>query len=302
MSLLRDIQATAIDSSTSLETLLRMCRVLASRLKNEDLKLWVQHELDCYVDAAELPNYRQMTGACFGHFSGAFGAAMRSAPIPPSCIPNDFREKLTRVELREGVAGLEQILARSKGSTLHVQWPADAAVIFGEQIYQGYNLMQGWIAIPTSFVANILSTVRTRVLNFALEIEAQNPDAGEATSGSFPIPRESVSQIFNNYIYGNVANVASGQSITQSATMAVHQGDFASLAKALKENGLENDDIDELQGAVKDDPRPEGQSLGPKASSWMGKMVTKAAQGTWKIGAGVAANLLTGLIKAYYGI
>ena len=44
----------------------------------------------------------------------------------------------------------------------------------------------------------------------ALEIEATNPDAGEATPDAKPIPEERVSQIFNNYVFGNVGSVASG--------------------------------------------------------------------------------------------
>ena len=41
MSLLRDIQAVAIDSTVPLTTLLRKCKVLAARLSNAEFKQWV---------------------------------------------------------------------------------------------------------------------------------------------------------------------------------------------------------------------------------------------------------------------
>ena len=48
MSLLRQIQDAAIDSSIDLPTLLRKCKVLAARLGNEDFKRWIDNELVGY--------------------------------------------------------------------------------------------------------------------------------------------------------------------------------------------------------------------------------------------------------------
>ena len=90
MSLLRDIQNAAIDNKTSLETLLRKCRVLASRLQNDELKIWVQHELDGYFGCEDLPKYRRIVGQGCGHFSGPFGSGIRNAPIADSLIPKKF--------------------------------------------------------------------------------------------------------------------------------------------------------------------------------------------------------------------
>jgi hypothetical protein len=48
MSLLRDIQNAAITTNTEISVLLRMCRVLAARLGNEQFKCWVESELEGY--------------------------------------------------------------------------------------------------------------------------------------------------------------------------------------------------------------------------------------------------------------
>lgn len=300
MSLLREIQSAATDNAVPLETLLRKCRILASRLKHDEFKDWVQSELDGYRNGKELPDYRMMHGNCFGHFGGAFGSGLRNAPIPNSCIPEEFREMLTTIQMRDGVGALEFLL-KSEGENLQFPWPAETSMLFGAKIYERVHLMQAWLAVPKTFVAGILSTVRTRVLNFALEIEVQNPDAGEAPANSTPIAQANVSQIFNTYVYGNAANVSSGNGNSQSAQFTINKGDLKSLEKSLTSQGVEKEDVAELKTAIKSDAPPSGDSFGPKVSSWIGKMVMKAADGTWKVGTAVAANLLSTAIKSYYG-
>ena len=303
MSLLREIQDAAIDGSTDLETLLRKCLVLAARLKNEQFKQWVQSELDGYSKETEVPDYRKFHCQCFGHLSGPFQSGIRNAPIPEMCIPERFRKGLTSITMHEGVSSLKDLADNcGEEGTLRSEWPADACALFGQEIYDGMNLVQAWMRISKSSIIGILSTVRNRILNFAIEIEATNPDAGEAAPGSTPVPKEKVSQIFNTYIYGTVGNVASGHDIQQTATVNVQQGDFSSLANYLKEQGVEEAEVLELKEALKSEPKPSTSGFGKKVSTWMGKMIQKSAEGTWKIGTTVAANLLTSAIKSYYGI
>ena len=91
-----------------------------------------------------------------------------------------------------------------------MNWPADVYPLFDGKVYENMTLAHAWLALPKSSVIGILSTVRNRILDFALEIEATNPDAGEATPDTKPIPEERVSQIFNHCIFGSVGSVASG--------------------------------------------------------------------------------------------
>lgn len=56
--------------------------------------------------------------------------------------------------------------------------------------------MQAWKVIPIGAVVGVLDAVRNRVLNFVLEIEAEEPSAGEASINSNPLPQERIQQIF----------------------------------------------------------------------------------------------------------
>lgn len=58
MSLLRDIQDAAIDEQSQVATLLRKCKVLATRLGSQEFSRWIDNELNGYANLDELPAYR----------------------------------------------------------------------------------------------------------------------------------------------------------------------------------------------------------------------------------------------------
>jgi hypothetical protein len=94
MSLLRQIQDAAIDSTVDIPSLLRKCKVLAARLGNDDFKRWLDNELSGYSSKDELPEYRVLNVNSKGHFSGAFGSGLRNADIPLMCVPEQLKEML----------------------------------------------------------------------------------------------------------------------------------------------------------------------------------------------------------------
>jgi hypothetical protein len=57
-----------------------------------------------------------------------------------------------------------------------------------------------------------------------------------------------------------------------------------------------------LESAVKSDSSPKDGKFGQRVSSWIGKMISKSAQGAWKVATNVAADFLTKALCAYYGI
>lgn len=87
MTLLRDIQNSAIDSDGKLSDLLRKCKVLAARLQNEELSQWVDAELNGYPSQENLPAYRIIGCNAKGNLGGPFGAEMQNITIPVACLP-----------------------------------------------------------------------------------------------------------------------------------------------------------------------------------------------------------------------
>jgi hypothetical protein len=236
MSLLREIQDAAIDSNTGLAVLLRKCKVLAARLGSSEFKQWVENELSGYDDIQSLPDYRILHVNSKGHFSGPFQSGLRNADIPLLCMPKEYREALSHSYLNQSVAAMEYLIG-SKSGLLQEPWNPDLVAYVGQNIYSGMNCIQAWKVIPKSSIVEALDTVRNRVLNFVLEIEAEAPDAGEAPANSNPVPQDKVHHIFNTYITGNVQNMATGSTYQ-------NQGEF------IMSQSKGNVNISDVQGNV----------------------------------------------------
>lgn len=236
MTLLREIQDAAIDTKTDLAGLLRKCKVLAVRLGSEEFKCWVDSELSGYSDKNELPEYRVLHVNSKGHFSGVFGSGMNNADIPISCLPERFQEIMSVSQLTQSVASIESLVTSADTANSREPWNPDLVALVGRKIYQNMNCVQAWKVIPRNSLIGVLDEIRTRILNFVLEIEAQDPSAGEAAVNSIPVPEDKVNQIFNTVINGSVQNVATGShSFKQHANKTEANAElFDSLLAALE--------------------------------------------------------------------
>ena len=306
MSLLREIQESAIDGSVDLPTLLRKCKVLAARRGNRNFSEWVDAELGGYKEVSDLPDYRIVTVNSKGHFSGPLGSGLQNGPIPMSCIDEKHREALSHCYLMEPAAALEALAGHGgvDSGTVQEPWSPDATAVLGRKIYEGMNCLQAWKEIPMGAIVSAIDAIRTRVLSFVLEIEATAPDAGEAPLHSSPVPQDQVSQIFNTYITGDVQNVATGGSnFSQTAENIVNHGDFESLAEFFRSQGVEQIDIDYLQEAIqKDEESGHKNEMGPEKAGWLAKMYNKASAGVWNVSTSVATNVVTQALNRYLGI
>ena len=216
---------------------------------------------------------------------------------------------MSHKQFLEGVGGLKNIVETVEGTTIRFGWPAEACrLVRPKNMREDLVLAQGWLILGKSQIVGILSTVRNRILSFALELEAAYPDAGEIKPGETLLPKEEANKFFQQHItqnfHGPVANVASGHAIGQTGTVNIQQGDFRTLATFLQENGVADQDIQALEVAIKTDPQPEpgGKTLGKKVAAWVGTMIAKAAEGAWKVGTEEGSKLLLGAIKAHYGM
>jgi hypothetical protein len=304
MSLLRDIQNSALDSKVHLPDLLRKCKVLAARLGNQDFKAWVDAELNGYGEKDSLPGYRSFRVESKGNFAGPFGSGLNRVPIPLSCLPANVREMLFTHHSREPVSAFADLIVKpDSSSSFCVPWPADLVAYVGQDIYESMNCLSAWQVVPRGAIVGILDTVRTRILNFVLEIEVEAPDAGEAAPGVHPVPQERIAQVFHTEIHGSVGNIATGSTgFTQWNVAGVAQGDFNSLRAYLSTLGVDSEDLGELESATSKDQKSQQSGMGEHTSKWLGKMIGKASTGALKVGTSVATTLLTRALAQYLGL
>jgi len=242
MTLLRNIQDAALDSKTSLPDLLRRCKVLAARLNNEEFGTWVDHELRGYPDAKEdedsLPEYRKIKVIALGHFSGPFGSSMRNVTIPPGVLPKELRHWASEHAFFASAGELEAMAANAKKGVMHGKWPGDmiAFIQHRVEIFEGMVLSDAWKMIPKPKIVGILDTIRTRVLEFALAVENEEPLAGDAAPGEGPkLQPQTVTKIFNRVVvHGGVASVGNtGDSTIRTGSVTYSAGISAEHASEL---------------------------------------------------------------------
>ncbi|MCG3783318.1 hypothetical protein [Delftia acidovorans] len=220
MSLLRQIQDAAIDSSIDLPSLLRKCKVLANRLGSDDFKIWVERELSGYDNVDSIPEYRVFSVNSKGHFSGPFGSELNYADIPLICLPAEYRDNMSKAYMGSPIASIEALVKNNDSGSVREPWDPDFVAHFGRKIYRDMVCMQAWKVIPIGALVATLDSVRTKVLNFVLEIENYNPAAGEAMANEKPVSNDTVQHIFHTYITGDVQNFSSGSTnVSQNASL-----------------------------------------------------------------------------------
>lgn len=80
------------------------------------------------------------------------------------------------------------------------------------------------------------------------------------------------------------------------------KNDLDSLKSVLRSAGVEENELVSLGNAVvADGDLSDQKSLGQSVRSWMARLLGKAAEGSWTIGFGAAANLLASALGAFYG-
>lgn len=292
MSLLREIQDGAIRTDTSVAVLLRQCLVLAARLQHEPLREWAQLELNGYPPEVALPTYRpKITAQVLGTFSGPFGSGARNMALPESVLPDQLREGLFRVEARESVAHIEG-LVNSGESQFQMPWPADVVGAYQDQFLEGMNLVDARKVVPATLFLGVLSGIRDRIVQFALEIEELDPAAGEAEPGEAPIERSRVTQIFNQTFHGdNTAFAAAGNTVHQTQTASV---DFEAVRETSDAFGIPEQDRDLLLAAIEED----GGMVGEKARDWIDRLKTGAVA----VGTGVTAQTAAAALSGVLGL
>ncbi|MBB1634901.1 hypothetical protein [Cupriavidus sp. UME77] len=301
MSLIRSIQAEAIEAATSVSSLLRKCKLLAARLDHAHLAQWVEWELNGYPNGVDLPPYRVTPTYSYGNFAGMAGQASH-LQIPVSVLPEALRDHYRVARLGGAISSYENLVQGDKAGSVHLPWDIGAAIKYGSKIASGMQCHAAWQELPIGAIDRLLDAVKNAVLGYAIDIEKVSPNAGELPMGTKPISEERLTQIFNTNIAGSVGNVANGGTgFTQTAQVAVGAGDWDALRQQLLSLGLKEADLAGLQADL-DEARAKGTGLEGKPQSWMGRLAGKAIEGAAGVGVEALAGGVAKAIGAYLGV
>ncbi|MBS0509757.1 MAG: hypothetical protein JSR42_01040 [Proteobacteria bacterium] len=306
MSLLKEIIAEATAKTVDVPRLLRLCMVLASRLQFDPMLIWVREELEGYPPEAELPAYRVLRvrnkGQFIGHLEGILD-------LPLSLLPERMQPHYEQAMIRDGIAEYLHLLDGVSGrdgnlGAMQLTWPPEVALKYASKYVNYGQCIKAWSEVSAAEVAGMLDKIKTKVLAFALQLEAEAPNAGEIESPAASIEERRVSQIFNTTINGAVQNYAAGATnISQVAVGgSVRAGDLDSLLTTLRSAGVAEADLEDLQGALEEDGRSAASGMGAAVKGWLGGLAAKAALGAASIGGDVVSGVVAQAIVAYLGI
>ena len=300
--LLDDIVELATDNKQPITTLLRKCIVLAHQLKNERLKTWANEELNGYSSIDKLPEYRTLPAAATGLFIGP-GWARFQQGIPSAVLEKHHRKFAEIVYVAQPVGTLEDTLRSGSESNLSFPWSANLVAYYQDKLQSGWQLFSAHQTVPKSTIAGIIDTVRTRVLNMALEIQSEVGEKDEDLKQITAEESKMVDQTIVNNIYGGNVYLSSGSSTMTATTIQQQQqniiaGDWEHLAKVLRSAGISEHELNELSTAVKGD----GKTMGARVKDWIEKTAPKVLSSGVKVGVAVGQSLLLEYLKQYYGL
>jgi len=301
MQLLKDIVTLLSDKHGSLTDALLKTKVLLHRIGHKELADWVNDELNGYGEGKSVPAYRVVRARLLGNVQNSAWRFSKHG-LPTAHLPDDMRKSLLEAPLRESVGVLEQFAAKPD-SSLSIPVPPEFNGLLGKPIQNAW-VTSAWTQIEATQVLSVLIEIRSRLLDFVLNLQDQIGDVAEDNMKEAAQGIDAAG-MFASAVFGDNATVVIGNSNETTITNAVTKGDFAALAKAFKATGVSDAEIAELQAAVSDDdPKAVAQTkqFGPKVKTWMGKMSEKAIGGAWSIGIAAGGKLLADALGNYYGI
>jgi hypothetical protein len=298
MTLLDDVIDGA-SGDVPIAQLLRRVKVLAARTNTDPLEEWVSHELDGYPEDAALPPYRgPFDVQVIGHYLGAF-AELTGITIPRRGFPAEMTtDHLFTISLREPIAELESmtttgVTAAWTGDTIQLYNAGVARGVIQRHVRQDLALAEATMSLSKHTIVGVIDTVRTKVLDLALQLEKITPDAGQSDASHETNDLAGI--VINNHLHGPTTMVIGGSGNVTQTVNPPTPGNPDELIAFLEKAGLPGDAIAELRTAVAEDTKRNDRRW-PKVRSWFGKAATDST--TQAVG-GAIANAIGIAAKAF---
>lgn len=302
MKLIKEIIEILSSDGGSLSDALIKTKVLLHKIGHKELVAWVNNELNGYPDSDSVPEYRVLPAEVLVNASnGAY--RVTSHHIPMGHLSDEQRESIETARMDQSLAVLEKLIENDSGN-LRAHIPMESYGFLGKNLGNYYQIESAWSEISRASLLQILVQVRSRLLDFILELNDQFPSELNDAQVKERINNIDAENLFNNAIFGDNTTILVGGGNTQTVSNFNMKGDFSAVANFLKKNGMLDADIEALKEAIGQDASTideEKKEYGPAVKSWLQTMLSKAVDTSWKIELGVASSLLAAALKSYYG-
>ena len=173
--------------------------------------------------------------------------------------------------------------------------PAEMCGYITYHVANGSTLISGRISASKNLIVGLVNNVRSRLLEFLLQLQKDFPD-----DKNYKMNEEKIDNIFSGTIIGDNNVILSGNRNTQSVSYGVKIGDLESLISELRKTKIEENDLIELKKIIKEE-KPDNQVYGTRLKKWYSKMLEKSIEGSWNLPVNLASNIISGALKSYFG-
>ncbi|MEV7092966.1 hypothetical protein AB0M80_08955 [Amycolatopsis sp. NPDC051045] len=221
-SLLTQIAKDVVDEAVPLTVLLRKCLMLGAEAGSEKLREWATRELNGYVGAKTLPEYRQIAALMELHITNRYGHNGLTQRLQPSVLPKEiFKDVDIEIAMMaQGIGELEAMASNGEQQfRLSPTW-ASVIVAYLNKAHVDENSVVAaayWV-VPKASIQGMLSRIRTTLVELVAELVAQTPR--DQAAPDKVTADEAVRQIVVNGDYSTITLQQSGDGGSITAVTA----------------------------------------------------------------------------------
>lgn len=258
-SLVIELQRVASDNSASVTDLLRKALIVATKLKIEDFKEWVQAELKGYGSSKlSVPEYRRI------RCNVMVRNPRRGGMIPMVFQSEEQAQHWSQSGVSNPIAECEELMGMKEGE-LVISYSADEE----RRLIDDDERDRGMIPIrvlPANRLIGVVSAVRTTVLEWALKLE-QEGILGEGMTFSESEKKKAAESM--------EVHIGSFQGVFGNVNATNFQvGDYGSIHAQLKDAGVSQAERNELENILDElrKAKPEDKpGIVQRGMDWLGR-------------------------------
>ena len=300
MKLLDELVTLLSDEKSSLPGSLLKTKVLLHQIGQKELVEWVNKELNGYADNDELPEYRIIQTKVVGTVVN-MAYRYQNFDLPTMHLEEKWRRRFNQARLGQSLGSLQR-LQEGDGQSIRFPVPVELTSLFTEALERGNHVESAICVANISQIDNIFTQVRSRLLDFVLQLKGELGDLPEEEVKPGAPGTANAANLFHNAVFGDGATIVVGNNNVQHVNSHNKTGDMDDLLAVLRKAGVNEPELAGLQSAIAEDPKPTQQTgLGPQVRAWISRQFERAASAAWNIELGIAGGLLTTALQNYYG-
>lgn len=233
----------SLDRSIPVSQLLRAAAITAKRLEQDESARWIDHELTGYPKPDDVPSYRQVGCQLWysdGWRNGPIEVRIHEDMDPDRTISN----LMESMGLVQSIPELELWVQRAQDGHIHRRLPKEIVDYLRIGLPQGDRATLSHV-VQAFAIERIFEAVRTKVMQWALDLEAAGVKPGKASYS--PSEQQYASSIVLNIQHNSGTSVAIH---TGNGTLNATQSSRSSTSTSVDETEFRKDVVEIIHRVV----------------------------------------------------